>query len=338
MTKNFGLVLSLTAAFFTTNAFAEPAPVNTDNFIRAESDLYFSNLVASGSFGTIKHTREMAPIDHQTVVRLNRDTLYSSGIFDLDAGAVTVRLPDTGNRFISMQLVDEDQFSPAVYYAPGEYTFTREQIGTRYLLVAIRILADPNDKTDMETVHKIQDAIVAKQVNQGNFDTPQWDSASRDSIRAALRDLGRFLPDSKRMFGSREDVDQVRHLIGTAVGWGGNPEKDALYIGRTEPQNDGTTAYRLKIGNVPVEGFWSVSVYNAKGYFEKNDRNAYTVNNVTADKAADDSVTIQFGNCTTHIPNCLPITEGWNYTVRLYRPSADILNGTWTFPEATIIK
>ena len=25
---------------------------------------------------------------------------------------------------------------------------------------------------------------------------------------------------------------------------------------------------------------------------------------------------------------------GWNYTVRLYRPRAEILNGTWKFPVA----
>ena len=32
-------------------------------------------------------------------------------------------------------------------------------------------------------------------------------------------------------------------------------------------------------------------------------------------------------------PNILPITEGWNYTVRLYRPRAEILDGSWTFPS-----
>jgi hypothetical protein len=25
---------------------------------------------------------------------------------------------------------------------------------------------------------------------------------------------------------------------------------------------------------------------------------------------------------------------GWNYMVRLYRPRAEILNGTWKFPDA----
>ena len=32
--------------------------------------------------------------------------------------------------------------------------------------------------------------------------------------------------------------------------------------------------------------------------------------------------------------NCLPITKGWNYIVRLYRPRQAILDGKWKFPEA----
>ena len=42
--------------------------------------------------------------------------------------------------------------------------------------------------------------------------------------------------------------------------------------------------------------------------------------------------------CDGKIPNCLPITKGWNYMVRLYRPRAEILNGTWKFPEATPVR
>jgi hypothetical protein len=84
---------------------------------------------------------------------------------------------------------------------------------------------------------------------------------------------------------------------------------------------------------VPVEGFWSVSLYNAQGYYEKNPYDAYTINNITAKKGTDGSVDIQFGGCDGKIPNCLPIMAGWNYTVRLYRPRAEILNGRWKFPE-----
>jgi hypothetical protein len=95
--------------------------------------------------------------------------------------------------------------------------------------------------------------------------------------------------------------------------------------------------YRLTVRDVPVDGFWSVSVYNKNGYFQKNARNAYTVNNVTAKPNADGSVTIQFGGDES-APNCIPIMPGWNYLVRMYRPRNEILDGTWKFPEAHPVK
>ena len=85
---------------------------------------------------------------------------------------------------------------------------------------------------------------------------------------------------------------------------------------------------------MPVDGFWSISVYNAKGYYEPNPLNGYTLNNITAKQSDDGAVTIQFGGCDGKIPNCLPIMPGWNYMVRLYRPRPEILNGSWKFPEA----
>jgi hypothetical protein len=130
----------------------------------------------------------------------------------------------------------------------------------------------------------------------------------------------------------------VRHLIGTAFAFGGNPEQDALYLNVTPSTNDGTTVHRLSVKDVPVDAFWSISVYNAEGYFQKNAFDAYTLNSVTAKKNADGSVAIQFGGCDGKIPNCLPTMPGWNYMVRLYRPRAEIVNGTWVFPEAQAVR
>ena len=84
----------------------EPLKVTVDNFVRAESDLYFSAMVKDGGFGTFNHVREVAPLDNQNVIRLNRDTLYSSAVFDLDAGPVSITLPDAGKRFMSMQIIN----------------------------------------------------------------------------------------------------------------------------------------------------------------------------------------------------------------------------------------
>jgi hypothetical protein len=309
-------------------------PVTVDNFARAESDLYFAGLLKdSGGIGKFLHRREPARIDNQTVIRLNRDTLYSSAVFDLDAGPVTIALPDAGKRFMSMQIINEDHYVPEVVYGKGDYTLTKDEVGTRYVVAAIRTLVDPADPKDIEQVHALQGAIKAAQNSAGSFEAPKWDQASQKKVRDALIVLASTIVDFKKAFGTREQVDPVRHLIGTAAAWGGNPDKDATYLNVTPANNDSDTIYKLNVKDVPVDAFWSVSVYNADGYYEKNAYDAYTLNNLTAKKSGDSSIAIQFGGCDGKIPNCLPIMKGWNYTVRLYRPRPEILNGTWKFPE-----
>jgi hypothetical protein len=113
------------------------------------------------------------------------------------------------------------------------------------------------------------------------------------------------------MFGTRTEVDPVRHLIGSAVIWGGLPEKDALYLNITPGNNDGAAVYKFNVHDVPVDGFWSITVYNAKGYLEPNRYNAYSLNNITAEKNADGSVAVQFGGCDGEIANCLRAGITW---------------------------
>jgi hypothetical protein len=208
-------------------------------------------------------------------------------------------------------------------------------MGTRYALVAIRTLVDPNDPKDVAQVNALQNAVKVEQPGgPGKFEVPNWDPVSQKKVRDALVVLGETIPDWKRAAGRRDEVDPIRHLVVTATGWGLNPDKDAIYLSVTPSKNDGTTIYKLDVKDVPVEGFWSISVYNAEGYFQKNPFDSYSLNNITAKKSADGSVAVQFGGCDGNIPNCLPIVQGWNYTVRLYRPRAQILDGSWKFPEA----
>jgi hypothetical protein len=312
--------------------------VTANNFNRAETDRYFTTSVdLAGGIGKFHHFTELMPIDHQTVIRANRDVLYSSAVFDLDAGPVTITLPDPGKQFMSMIIIDEDHYAETVY-APGTFTYSKEMVGTRYIMAGIRTFIDPNDEKDLKRVKDLQNAIKIDQKDKGGFEIPNWDSVSHKKIHDSLVEVSKKLPDTKGMFGKKEEVDPERHLIGSASAWGGNAEKDAMYLQVQPPQNDGNTVYILKVKDVPVDGFWSVSVYNKEGYFQKNDLNAYSLNNITAKKGADGSVSIQFGGCDGKVANCLPIVSGWNYWVRLYRPGKEILNGTWKFPEAKPVK
>ncbi len=329
----------LAFAFVAAASAQESVPVTPDNFVRAETDLYFSTGAAKGGLGKFEHNREALPIDKQTVVRTNRDTLYSATLIDLDAGTATVTLPDAGKRFMSMQVIDENEYTPEVVYKAGTYTFTKKEFSTRYIMLFVRILVDPNNADDVKTVHALQDAVrIVQPGGPGKYESPNWDKVSQKKVRDALLTLAETLPNTNRSFGVKGEVDPVRHLIGAASAWGGNPEKDAIYLNVVPAHNDGQTIYKLKVGKVPVDGFWSISLYNEKGYFEQNPYNAYNVNSVVAQKSKDGSINVQFGGCDGKIPNCLPIMKGWNYMVRLYRPRAEILNGKWKFPEASPVQ
>src|SRR5262249_38944827 len=104
-------------AKYQTSMRREPLHVTADNFRRAESDRYFSVIaIEQDGFGKFFHYRDLMPIAKQDIVRSNRDTLYSDAVFDLEAGAVTVTLPDAGGRFMSMMVLDEDHYVFEVVY------------------------------------------------------------------------------------------------------------------------------------------------------------------------------------------------------------------------------
>ena len=314
-------------------------PVTVENYVRAQTDLNFARAIQGGGLGKFNHGRELAsPEQRNVIIRPNRDTLYSFAVFDLDAGPVTVTLPDAGKRFMGMQIVNQGQFTPATYYGAGRYTITREVAGTRYAIAVVRFLVDYENKEDVRQVHALQDAIKVSVQNpaaQQIPSFPHWDEDSRKKVQAALLQLGTTISDSWGMFGANDKkVNPIKHLVGSAMLWGGNPEKDALYLPITPHRNDGTTLYQLTLPEIPADGFWSITVYDSEGYFKPNPYDAYSLNSITAKKSPDGLIRIQFGGCEPGVENCLPVTQGWNYLVRLYRPRPEILNGSWKFPEA----
>ena len=310
--------------------------VTVDNFVRAETDQTLKRYVAQGAFGKLVHIRQPANIDKQDIIRMNRDTLYSAAIFDLTT-PVTITKPESRGRFQSMLVINQDHSMLPTEHGSGKFTLTREKVGTRYVFIIFRTFADPSNPEDVKAANALQDQIKAEQADPGSFEVPEWDEASLKTVRDAINVLAATKPSSAHMFGDKAKLNPIDHLLGTAYGWGGNPDEAAIYVNRVPPQNDGVTPYVLTARDVPVDGFWSVTVYNEKGFMQKNDRNAYSFNNVTAQKDADGGITIHFGGDSSK-PNYLPITPGWNYIVRMYQPREEVLNGTWTFPEAVASK
>jgi hypothetical protein len=304
--------------------------VNVDNFVRAETARMFVALQRdAGAVNAFSHNREPAAVDHQTVIRLNRDTLYSFAVVDISEGAA-LSIPEHGGRYVSAMVVNEDHFINGIFHDAGEHQLTIDQFQTAHVLVAVRILVDSTDPADVHAVTALQDQLAITAQSAEPYVSADYDTTSLDSTRQALLSLAAGLSEFDRTFGTKHDVDPVRHLVGTAAGWGGLPTAEATYIGVAPGLPVGQ--YELTARDVPVDGFWSISVYNADGYFEPNDTGVYSVNSITGIRNDDDSITVRFGD-HGDLPNSIPVTEGWNYLVRLYRPRTEIINGTWTFPS-----
>lgn len=309
------------------------------NYVRAETDMQFSAYAAkAGGVGKLMNLREVYSVENQTTIRGNRDTLYSFGVYDLAAGPVTIIKPESPDRFQSLLVIDQDEYNPVLKNGAGEVTLSIDNVGTRYVMVLFRTFCDPNSPKDMQLAHALQDAIQVRQASPGQLELPDWDEASLVATRQLLNALASKLDGVPKAFGARGEVDPTQHLIGAAYGWGGNPPSGAMYFNVTPEQNDGKTAYTLKMPrDVPVQAFWSVSVYNKDGFFTPNDLNAYSFNSITSQRNADGTVTIHFGG-DPQAANYLPITDGWNYIVRCYLPGWQILEGNWTPPKPQAVR
>jgi len=172
--------------------------------------------------------------------------------------------------------------------------------------------------------------VTVAQDDPGTFEVPDWDIEQVETLRKAINVLAATKADTSGYFGD-----------GSAFGWGGNPKEATIYLNAVPEKNDGKTPHTMTITNkVPVEdgGFVSVTMYNKEGYMQENDLKMYSVNNVTAERNKDGTVTVHAGGCEDGRVNCLPITEGWNYIVRMYKPSPEIISGEYQFPAFEVSK
>jgi len=310
--------------------------VNADNYARAEAAFQFEGMVKrTGGTNKLAHVRQPIPIDRQRNMQMNRDTIYSSAVVDISKGA-SVSFPDSGDRYMSIAIVNEDNYTTAVYHNGETIELTVQEHGSPFVAVIARVLVDANDPLDIKIANGLQDQIEVTALSSHKYQRANYDIESRNTTRELFRQLGAGIGDASFCNGKKSEVRETRHKICAAIGWGGLPTYEVVYAKNQERRALGD--YQIRLKDVPVEGFWSISIYNDKGYFQENEYGAYSINSVIAEPNADGSFTINFGEHKNGRKNFLPIMEGWNYVARLYLPSKGVQEGTWVFPEPTPIR
>lgn len=327
------IAIAAFSTLYCSAALAQTADVTVANLVRAETDHMFrQNMEIYGfDFGEFLHLRQPVTPEAQAVIRSNQDTLYSGLIVDL-AEPAEITLPEIDGRYQSMLVISQDHYNFSET-EPGTYTLTEENVGTRFAFLAFRTFVDVSDPDDLASAHAAQDGLTLSGGAPGPFEAPAWDLEKLGAARQAINDLAAELGFNARYaFGREDEVRPVDHLIGAIAAWGGLPPTSAMYVMDSVEYNDGETPYSVTVGDVPVNAFWSVTVYNADGFLEANDLGRNSYNSVSTDPNDDGTYTIHFGACEDGRANCIPITQGWNYAIRLYQPRAEILDGSWTFP------
>lgn len=304
--------------------------VTPENFIRAETDRMFRDIQnMSGKINTYYHFRQPTPLDKQTVIRMNRDTLYSGAIIDTEGGA-TITMPEIPDgRYASILIIDNDHYSPVVFYDPGVHKVPPD---TRYMFAALRVqIFNPDDPDEVALVNKLQDQFVITAQSAVPFTGDVWDKPSLDALRARYEADSAAFPSWKGMMGRKGQVDEGTRHIAAAAAWGLFPEWDATYLNYNAPGD--TSVCQMATYKVPEnKGFWSITVYGSDGYIKSE---ASTIRSVNAKLNDDGTFTACFGSkeLCGDVANRVDTPDGWNFLMRIYRPGPSVLDGSYVLPQ-----
>lgn len=306
--------------------------VTPENYIRAETDRNFLNVYAlSGNkINTLYHFRQPTPLDNQTVVRMNKDTLYSGAIIDTEGGA-TITLPQADDgRYMSVLVVDNDHYAPMVIYEAGTHALPTD---TKYLMVAVRTqLFDPTDPAEVALVNKLQDQVVINATSADPLPPMKWDAGSLKELTAQYEVESKQYPSWKGMMGPRGSVDEKTRHVAVAAAYGLLPERDATYLNYSG-DHDVATCHKATYQVPENNAFWSITVYGKDGYM----KSANSIINATNAKLdGDGTFTVFYGSAAScgDVANRLDVSEGWNFLMRVYRPAQSVLDGSYVMPTA----
>ena len=248
-----------------------------------------------------------APSDptKQFVVRMNRETFYSTGVFDMEGG-IDLTIPET-KKYVSTQVVDENHETQPMIYGPGKHKLTAK---TKYRFVVVRSLDDQARK-NLKVEANSSDEFIAK----------EWDTETFEKVAAAGNKIFTEGYDQSKAYSNKESGQTPYwNYVGAAGGWGGAMVIDSIYQTSQYMNSDG--CYQMTFVDPQARDFWSATIYNGDGYLFNDFANISSETN--PENNPDGTYTLRLG-CDGQ-PNNISIREGnktgkFNVVMRHYGPS-----------------
>jgi hypothetical protein len=314
--------------------------VTPETFSTADVDVTFQNVVREVGSNKFRHDRSLIPLDKQPAVTMNRDTIYSLGVFYAPKGT-TISLPKSKDgRYQSAMILQNDHYIDQVFYGAGTYDI---KSATEFVGIAIRTQVDATNPEDVKYVNSLQDDIVVK-LPEGEapreFKARDWDIKSLDALRAKYQEEAKALPNLNATSGARGTLDPHLQRLGVAVALGLLPPQHAVYIYRDFGLS-GSKVYEATYAKPGYHegGFFSFTMYGADKYIHTEQCN---LNNRVIKYNPDGTFTIRYGprgGNTENLPNYLETPgDNWYLGMRIYRPVDAVIKGEYTPPAPTPVK
>ncbi len=344
MKKIIVSLLAVLAVFFNLSIYAyaneeSAITVTTDNYIEADVDVSFAHIFRAVGANKFRHDRDLIPLDKQPAVAMNRDTVYSFGIFYAPKGT-TITLPKTkDNRYQSAMILQADHYIDQVFYGAGRYEIESQ---TEFVSIVIRTQVDPTNPNDIKYVNRLQDQIKVtfpKGVKVKEYQPRSWDLESLNKIRAQYQAKAAKLPNLNETSGAHGTLDPEKQKMGVSVGLGLLPPQDAMYINRSYGLSK-NVCYKATYDEPGYNdlGFFSFTMYGEDKYLHEGINN---LNDRTIKKNEDGTFTLYFGSkeLCGDVDNLLDTpSDNWNLVVRVYLPKEDVIDGTYKLPIPVSVK
>lgn len=259
----------------------------------------------------------------QFVVRMNRDTAYSTSVFDLSSREVYVTIPET-DRYVTIQIVDQNHETQRMIYGPGRFLITAK---TKFAFVIVRTLdSDLRDKISVEAPEPAP------------FVVKDWDAASFAEIEEkGNKDFSDGYYQAGAYSNTESGLTPYMNYVGAAGGWGGAMVLDNVY--QTSTYFDADGCYETTFADPLATFFWSATVYNGDGYMFNDVANISSEMN--PEQNADGTYTLHFG-CEGKSNN-IPTAQGndtgrFNVLMRHYGPSQMVIDGEYGYNAVQYIR
>ena len=298
--------------------------MTAEEFIRAESLHFMKGMAAREGINNFFHFKSLAKADDKWVVSPNNDVIYSMGIVDTSKG-FTLTLPETGDRFITAQIVTEEHMSHQLV-GGGVYKFTGEEFPGSHVAIGVRVGTDASPQDVEYIVTQLQPKMTVESAASGAV--PAYDEAVLLKTRTALMVEYNKLDNT---FGlMTEDVTEVsdweKFTYATAGAWGLSEDRYAMYLPYNLVGAKKDICYTATYQQPKVDQFWSITAYNNEKYLMANKDNIVNTGNVMLN--ADDTFTVHFGSeeaCAGEtMKNFILTTEdNWGFLMRAYEPDVE---------------